>query len=77
MLQGTVVQVSDVAHGPLVYVYRHTLVLSCRTVAPGLKKIRMDDLGATVPPIIKNCNLRRTKNCTSFGLINLIFTQIL
>lgn len=34
--------------------------VSCWSVAPGLKKIPMDDLGATVPYLIKSCNLQNT-----------------
>lgn len=41
------------------------------------EKIRMDVLRALVPPIVEICNLRRTNNCASFGLINIISTQIL
>lgn len=45
-----------------------------RSVAPGLIKIWMYDLGATctysVPFVLRSCNLRRTKNCPSFGPIN-------
>lgn len=44
------------------------------------KKIRMDDLGATVPPIVKYYNLQHAKkkhtSFASFGLINFIYTQI-
>lgn len=40
-------------------------------------KIRMDDLGPTVPPIIKICSLQRTKICSSFGLIYYISAQVL
>lgn len=36
------------------------------------KDIRIDDLGATVPYLLKSCNLQSTKNYTSFGLVNLI-----
>lgn len=49
--------------------------ISCRYVAPDLKK--MDTLEATVPSMVKICNLRCTKKCASFWLINLIYTQIL
>lgn len=45
-----------------------------RSVAPGVKKNRMDDLGATMPPIENNCiYILRTKTCAK---INLILTQI-
>lgn len=32
---------------------QYTRFRSCRSVAPGLNKIRMDDLEATMPPIVK------------------------
>lgn len=32
------------------------LACSCRSVAHGLKKNRMEDIGATVPSIVENCN---------------------
>lgn len=54
-----------------------TVMYSCRSVASGLKKNRRDDLGAPVPPKVKSCNLRRTKHCASFRLINLISEHIL
>lgn len=40
-------------------------------IATGRKidKIPMDDLEATVPYVLKSCNLRRTKNFASYGLI--------
>lgn len=40
------------------------------------EKIRVDDLRATVSYVFTSCNLLRTNNCTRFGLINLISTQI-
>lgn len=48
-------------------------------LAPSLwsEKIRMDDLRATVPYVFNSCNIRRTKNCASFGLINFISEHIL
>lgn len=36
-------------------------LLSFRSVVPFFFKIRINDLGATVPLIVKICNLRRTK----------------
>lgn len=33
---------------------------SCRSVAPGLKNIRIDDLLDTISYVLKNCNLPRT-----------------
>lgn len=37
--------------------------ISCISVAPGLKKIRKNNLGATVPCVLKKCNLQHTKTC--------------
>lgn len=49
---------------------------TCKSVASGLeKKIRTDDPEATVPYMYvfkKSFNLRRTKTCARFGLINFI-----
>lgn len=46
----------------------HICHVSCRFVAPNLKKNRMYDLGGTVPYVLKSCNLRRTNNyCARFG----------
>lgn len=36
----------------------------------------MEDLGATVPYVLKSCNLRCTKICASVLLNNLIYTEI-
>lgn len=45
-----------------------------RSVAPGLIKIWMYDLGAactySVPFVLRSCNLRRIKSGASFGPIN-------
>ena len=46
-------------------------------VALGGKKIRMDELGATVPRIETIVYLLRRKTCASFRLIYHINTQIL
>lgn len=43
--------------------------------APGLKTI--DDLGATLPLILKKLQFTANKKGASLGLINLFFTQII
>lgn len=45
---------------------------SSRSIAPCLKNIRMDDLEAAVPYMLKTWDLWQTKNCACFGLDNLI-----
>lgn len=52
-----------------------TMFIYTSPCASGLKKIQMDDLG--VPPIENFLYLLRKKTCVSFGLINLIYMQIL
>lgn len=46
---------------------------SCRSSSRLEKKIKVDDRGATVPSIEKNC-VFIAHICPSFGLINLIYT---
>lgn len=49
-------------------------------IAPGLKKIRTDELRASVPPTVKEKHLAiygAQKNCFRFRLINLISEDIL
>lgn len=53
------------------------MIAAARSIAPGLEKIRIDNLGATIPYVVKSCILWSTKTCVSFELINIIFTQIL
>lgn len=48
-----------------------TIFISCRSVAQGLKNIRMDDLGTTVPYALKNCNLWHTKNALVLDCLTL------
>lgn len=50
---------------------------SCKSVAPGLKKNRMDDLWAIVPPIVKSYNLQHTNNCARFGLNILNYKHVM
>lgn len=51
----------------------YTVLLSCGSIALGLKKNRIDGLGATLPPIVKKTAVYGAR----FGQINLIYTQIL
>lgn len=53
------------------------MIAAARSIAPGLEKIRIDNLGATIPYVVKSCILWSTKTCVNFELINIIFTQIL
>lgn len=45
--------------------------------APGLGKIWVDHLGASVPYVVKGSSVWSTKDCSSFKLINLIYTLVL
>lgn len=57
--------------------YKLLQVCSSQSLVPGFQ-IWMDDLGATVPTIIKNCNLRHTqKMCWFWTDYIILFPQIL
>lgn len=59
--------------------YKNPSFMSVR-IAPGLKKIRTDELRASVPPTVKEKHLAiygAQKNCFHFRLFNLISEDIL
>lgn len=59
--------------------YKNPSFMSVR-IAPGLKKIRTDELRASVPPTVKEKHLAiygAQKNCFLFRLFNLISEDIL
>lgn len=58
--------------------YKNPSFMSVR-IAPGLKKIRTDELRASVPPTVKEKHLAiygAQKNCFCFRLFNLISEDI-
>lgn len=50
---------------------------SCKSVVPGLINIWMDNLEATVPFMLRSCDLWHTKTYAKFGPIYLVSKHIL